>query len=59
MSKRFTEMVGNDGARMGRDENGSYMIAANGASMRMGPKEMVMVAADGATLRKPRRGPER
>jgi hypothetical protein len=54
MPGKVRELIGSDGSRMGRDENGSYMIGADGSYMRKGPKGSVMVAADGATLRKTR-----
>jgi hypothetical protein len=55
MPGKGAEMIGSDGSRIGRDENGSYMIAADGSTMRKGHKGSVMVAANGATLGKARR----
>jgi len=49
-----SEFVGNDGARMGHDEDGAYMIGSDGSYMRMGKKGAVIVASDGSTLSKPR-----
>jgi hypothetical protein len=57
MAEKTRDLIGSDGSRMGRDENGSYMIGADGSCMRKGPAGSVMVSADGTTLRKtPRSG---